>query len=128
MKSHQEPEARLVKAAVEVVSATLARMPASLRHLAEGVRLHLENFPSEEIVKQGFEPDLLGLFIGDSVGAEPNYESPLPPQIYLYLESIYGFCDGDEKAFRKEVRLTYLHELGHFFGWDEEEVAARGLE
>jgi predicted Zn-dependent protease with MMP-like domain len=26
------------------------------------------------------------------------------------------------------VRLTYLHELGHYLGWDEDEIAERGLE
>jgi predicted Zn-dependent protease with MMP-like domain len=26
------------------------------------------------------------------------------------------------------VRVTYLHELGHFLGWDEEDLAARGLD
>jgi predicted Zn-dependent protease with MMP-like domain len=31
-------------------------------------------------------------------------------------------------TFRKEVRLTYLHELGHYLGWDEDQVAAHGLE
>ena len=31
-------------------------------------------------------------------------------------------------AYREEVRITYLHELGHYLGWDEDEVAERGLE
>jgi predicted Zn-dependent protease with MMP-like domain len=32
------------------------------------------------------------------------------------------------EVFRDEVRLTYLHELGHYLGWDEDELAARGLD
>ena len=32
------------------------------------------------------------------------------------------------EAFREETRLTYLHELGHYLGWGEDELAARGLD
>jgi predicted Zn-dependent protease with MMP-like domain len=31
-------------------------------------------------------------------------------------------------AFRAEARLTFLHELGHYLGWDEDQVSARGLD
>ena len=37
-----------------------------------------------------------------------------------------GLIDVD--VFREEVRLTYLHELGHYLGWDEDELTARGLD
>ena len=30
-------------------------------------------------------------------------------------------------VFLREVQITYLHELGHYFGWDEEEIANVGL-
>ena len=46
----------------------------------------------------------------------------------LYLESLWDFAEGDAEIFRDEVRITYLHELGHYLGWGEDEVAARGLE
>ena len=29
--------------------------------------------------------------------------------------------------FLREVRITYLHELGHYFGWDEEQITNVGL-
>ena len=39
-----------------------------------------------------------------------------------------GGASGDEDAdFEDEVRLTYLHELGHHFGWDEGDLEERGL-
>jgi len=31
-------------------------------------------------------------------------------------------------VFKKETRLNYLRELGHYLGWDEDELAARGLD
>jgi predicted Zn-dependent protease with MMP-like domain len=85
------------------------------------------NWPSEAILGEEFEPDILGLFVGDPHGA-PGDPQALPTQILLFLENILDYAEGDEAIFRDEVKLTYLHELGHFFGWDEEEVAARGLD
>jgi predicted Zn-dependent protease with MMP-like domain len=52
----------------------------------------------------------------------------MPPQIFLYMANLWDFAGEDVEAFRSEVRLTYLHELGHFLGWDEDDVASRGLE
>jgi len=52
----------------------------------------------------------------------------MPPQISLYLDNIWTFVEQDRDAFVDEVAVTYLHELGHYFGWDEDELTARGLE
>jgi predicted Zn-dependent protease with MMP-like domain len=46
----------------------------------------------------------------------------------LYIESLWDFADADVDAFREEVRVTYLHELGHYLGWDEDQLTSRGLE
>ena len=70
--------------------------------------------------------DTLGLFTGAEF-AEEN-DVPLPPQIILFLENIWGLVETDEKHFCDEVRTTYLHELGHYLGLDEEELTERGLE
>lgn len=47
--------------------------------------------------------------------------------IALYLGAIAWYCEDEDLIFEDEVRQTYLHELGHHFGWDEEEVEQRGL-
>lgn len=44
------------------------------------------------------------------------------------MENLWDFAEGDVETFRDETRLTYLHELGHYLGWDEDELAARGLD
>jgi predicted Zn-dependent protease with MMP-like domain len=69
------------------------------------------------------------LHVGQEHGGElQDGGIPLPPQILLFLENIRDYAEGDESLYRDEVRLTYLHELGHYLGWDEDEVARRGLE
>jgi predicted Zn-dependent protease with MMP-like domain len=99
-----------------------------VRTAAEAAAVCFEPVPNDAILAEGWEPDILGLFVGHEHGGELSDGQPLPPQILLFLENIWDYAEGDEAIFRDEVRLTYLHELGHYLGWDEDEVARRGLE
>ena len=49
---------------------------------------------------------------------------PQPTQIILFLENLWEFAGTDEAAYREEIRITYLHELGHYFGMDEDDYEA----
>lgn len=122
------PDAELLRLATEVVNRTCKKLPKDIRVLAEAVPIHYEDYPSEEAVSDGIEPDSLGMFWGDSHGTELSRDLPMPPQIFLFLENLWDYAEGDEATYREEVRITYLHELGHYLGWDEDEVAERGLE
>ena len=121
--------ARLATIAQQVVAAAEKRLPADVRTAAKSVPICYESIPNAELQAEGLEADILGLFVGDEHGSEFSGEfSPLPSQILLFLENIWDQAEGEEPAYRDEVRLTYLHELGHYLGWDEDEVARRGLE
>lgn len=50
------------------------------------------------------------------------------PRVILFLDNLWEFSGEKEETFRRECAITYLHELGHYLGWDEDEVTARGLE
>jgi predicted Zn-dependent protease with MMP-like domain len=119
---------RLTQVAADAVGAAQRQLPREIRPLARGVAVHYERAPADELIAEGFEPDILGLFTGSPYGTELSEDQPAPPQILLYLESLWEFADRDIDAFREEVRVTYLHELGHYLGWDEDQVTARGLE
>jgi predicted Zn-dependent protease with MMP-like domain len=119
----------LTRIAEQVVTAAQRRLPAEVRAAASGVPVCYEAAPNEGILAEGWEPDILGLFVGHEHGRElaGDFQN-LPPQILLFLQNLWDFAEGDEEVYRDEVRLTYLHELGHYLGWDEDEVARRGLE
>jgi len=108
------------------VKSTLAALPEPVRQQAAPLPVHFEPMPNDRIQADGYEPDLLGLFIGAPL-AEPE-ASPLPPQILLFLENLWDFAEGDDAVFRQEIRTTYLHELGHYLGLDEIDLEERGLE
>lgn len=119
---------RLVEIASGVVAQTQRKLPENLREAAKSVPVRFEATPDAAVLADGFEPDLLGLFSGNPLGEEGDMGDPMPPQIFLYMSNLWDFSNEDVETFREEVRLTYLHELGHYLGWDEDQVAARGLE
>ncbi len=117
---------RLQSLAQAEVEATLAALPALVRRQAAPLPVSYEAHPQVNLLDDGHDPDLLGLFVGAAL-AEPD-ESPLPPQIILFLENLWDFAEADEEIYREEVRTTYLHELGHYLGLDEIDLEERGLE
>jgi predicted Zn-dependent protease with MMP-like domain len=119
---------RLERVAADVVARTQRELPPEVREVAAQVAVHFEPAPAADVLAEGFEPDLLGLFTGDPLGSEDQAGQAAPPQIHLYMANLWDFAEGDPGVFRDEVRLTYLHELGHFLGWDEDQVTARGLD
>lgn len=119
---------RLTTLAGEVVAATQRRLPAAVREPARRVPVCFETTPGADLIADGLEPDILGLFVGPSHDAEPGATDSVPPQILLFLTNLWDYAEEDVEVYREEVRLTYLHELGHYLGWDESDLEARGLD
>lgn len=114
---------RLAEAEVNQVLRALPREVASAVSLC-AIRLlgsHRELVPEADP-----HWDYLGWFQG-ATWAEAHDSGQTPPCITLFLETIWEVAEGDVEAFRKEVRLTLLHEIGHYLGWDEGAVESRGL-
>lgn len=120
--------AYLKKLALAQVAATLAALPAPLRERAAALPVTFEPVPNTDFVAEGIEPDTLGVFTGPAFADEELSASPLPPQIILFLDNLWDFAAGDEGIFLDEVHTTYLHELGHYLGLDEDDLFDRGLE
>ena len=112
--------------ALSEIEATLAALPEPLREGAEKLPVTFERVPNAGLQADGIEADTLGLFTGAEFAEEGMV--PLPPQIILFLENLWDFAEGDEEIFREEVHTTYLHELGHYLGLDEDDLTERGLE
>jgi len=119
MKHHQT--------ARRVVVETLHRLPSELRDAARQVPVCFEDVPSDALVDDGLDPGILGLFVGAPRHEHAQDPGP-PPQIILYLENILEECEEAGTTFPEEVRRTYLHELGHYLGLDEEALADRDLD
>lgn len=117
---------KLQALALEEIEATLTDLPAPLRERAKQLPVTFERAPNAGLVADGIAPDTLGLFTGAEFTEEGHV--PLPPQIILFLENLWDFAEYDENIFLDEVHTTYLHELGHYLGLDEDDLFERGLE
>ena len=117
---------KLCAVASAEVEATVSALPKPLRVRAGRLPVTFERRSNADLQADGIEPDTLGLFTGAEFVDEGNI--PLPPQIILFLENLRDFAEGSEEIFCEEVRTTFLHELGHYLGLDEDEIAGRGLE
>jgi len=117
--------AELERMARKEVADTLAGLPAELKARAAALPIVYERVPSQAIIDDGFETDILGLFVGHDF-ADENHAT-LPAQILLFLENIWDMVEGDAEEFCFEVRTTLMHELGHYLGLDEDALDERGL-
>lgn len=118
----------LDRLATEEVKATLAALPAPLRERAQALPVTFQARPNQAQQEDGIDADTLGLFVGPEFAEEETTAIPMPPQIILFLENIWDLAEEDEDAFLDEVHTTFMHELGHYLGLDEEDLFERGLE
>lgn len=125
MTSHWQ---RLKTLALDEVEATLEALPGPLRERAQALPVTFERTPNRGLVRDGIEPDTLGLFVGPDYAEVETTPTPMPPQIILFLANLWDFAEADEEIFREEVRTTYMHELGHYLGLNEDDLFDRGLE
>jgi predicted Zn-dependent protease with MMP-like domain len=117
-----------VRMAADEVSAVLKSLPTPLRERAEKVPVTYQPYPTRELVKDGIEGDTLGLFVGPEFAGEVENVAPMAAQVFLFIDNLWDQAEGDPEIFKEEVRTTLLHELGHYLGLDEDDLADRGLE
>jgi predicted Zn-dependent protease with MMP-like domain len=102
--------------AAAIIENAIAELPPEILAEARNVPVLFEEVCARD-------PDILGTY-GHFT---PNEIGEANGPIILYLATIAEFCAEEDEDFPTEVRLTYLHELGHHLGWDEEDLKARGL-
>jgi predicted Zn-dependent protease with MMP-like domain len=117
----------LLGIAQDEVRKIIRELPTDLREQAATLPLTFEAKPGEGWIKDGIESDTLGLFVGSAFKDAGHESHPLPPQIFLFLENTWDFSGANEATYREELRCTYLHELGHYLGLDEDDLDERGL-
>ncbi|MGH7806180.1 MAG: metallopeptidase family protein [Candidatus Binatia bacterium] len=104
----------------EHVRAALDELPPDLAAALENIAVVVEAENPED-------PDLLGLYHGVPLPERGDMAGVLPDTISIYRVPLEeSFPDPNE--LRNEIRITVLHELGHYFGLDEDRIADLGYD
>ena len=113
----------------DAVLSALKRLPKILRSKMENIDVVVEEEASQEILeKMGVRSPrvLLGLYQGipfDRRGF--YYGNVLPDKITLFKNPIESLCRNEEEVENK-VREVVIHEVGHYFGLDDERLEELG--
>ena len=104
-----------------LVEQALIDLPGPFRERLTNVVIIVEDLPPAGIENQGL---LLGLFHGVPRTEKSVFYSTPPDHIYLYQRNIEAISRSEADVGR-QIRATLLHEVGHYFGLNEEEL--RGI-
>lgn len=117
-----------VEAFTRVAKRALAELPAELRNKLTDVPMLVEDLPSEDLVRDGIDPRVLGLFSGEPM-CDPAASGPAvePTAIRLFQRNLESMSEGEEHLL-SEIRTTVLHETAHYFGLEEDDLAKLGLD
>ncbi|MDF3071658.1 MAG: hypothetical protein K0R38_7259 [Polyangiaceae bacterium] len=110
------------------VERTLAELPAPFAERLGAVTILVQPRPTRSMVEDGLDPRLLGLFEGATAAELALGDAPLvATQIYVFSHNLASAFE-DEPSLREEVTITMLHEVGHFFGLEEDDMERLGLD
>jgi len=109
---------------VKVVEETLDSLPEEFRSRIRNVAVLVEDFPPSQPSPQSGQQErlLLGLFHGVPTTKKSVFDLPTgPDHIVLYQKNIEAICSSEAEV-REQIRRTVIHELGHYFGLDENQL------
>ena len=116
-----------------VAEAALRSLPAEIQRYVQNCPIVIEELPSPEMVRDyDVSPQLLGLFVGtpaDEPGASPTWgTSPKegPDRIFLFKRNLEKVAQTRSELV-EQIQITVKHEIGHYLGFDEDELDRLGL-
>jgi predicted Zn-dependent protease with MMP-like domain len=106
-----------------LVEKAMRKLPKDFKDKIKNVAIVVEDWADDETLDEmGIEPPdtLYGLYRGvDLTHRDSGYGNVLPDTVTIYQGPIEEDCD-DEAEMAQLVRETVIHEIGHYFGLDDE--------
>jgi predicted Zn-dependent protease with MMP-like domain len=106
----------------------LDALPRDVRRAIDGVDLALLPLPDPKIhASPDLDPLVLGVYRGVNLLEKSNATIPSDvDRIEIFQRNVERVVS-DRDELREELRITLLHEIGHHLGWDEDDLAVKGL-
>jgi predicted Zn-dependent protease with MMP-like domain len=115
----------------KVVEEAVAALPELFRRKIQNVEFRVAESPnrrqSGRKSPKGREPSLYGLYEGTPYGDRgPDYSMRLPDQITIFRRAIERDCRSRAEMVQC-IQETVLHEIGHYFGLDDNQLDELGI-
>jgi len=111
-----------------IARAAMAGLPEPFASHLHGVLLQVEDFADEALLAEmGIEHplDLTGLYEGIPIGERSvDHSGTLPDRIRLFRRAILDEWIEDGEALEHLVRHVLIHEVGHHFGFSDDDMHA----
>lgn len=107
-----------------LVGEAMDQLPEEFAEMAENVVVVVEDEPSPQLLDEmGLDPDeeLFGSYQGVPLTERDSAYQELPDRIAIYRGPISRCCPTRDEMIA-EIRDTVIHELGHLFGLDDDEM------
>jgi len=120
-----------VEAFEQLVADALDSMPEELMEPMENWQVVVEEWPGpQDLIAAGLSPKdkyaLLGLYHGVPATSRDTHYIAFPDKISLYKGPIEAYAGPDAQRIKDQVRRTLIHEIGHYWGFDEEQLDELG--
>ncbi len=111
-----------------LVNEALDLLPEAIRKAMVNVPVVVSVLPDAWITEEPpWDPRLLGLFSGpDYLQERSDQGMGQTPIIFIFRKNVERICHTDAQIV-EEVRVTVIHEVGHWLGLSEEDLETRGL-
>jgi predicted Zn-dependent protease with MMP-like domain len=112
------------------VANVLDRLPKQFRRRLQNIEIVVEERPTRDLLLSvGLDPrydTLYGLYQGIPLPDRSTLYPPiLPDKITIFSEPLLrDFSDPED--LREQIRTTVLHEVAHYFGFDDDEIDKLG--
>jgi len=110
----------------DIAAAEFERIPGELRQHLGAILFRIEEFPDEETEEEmGLESpfDLLGLYRGIAMPRQSVFDVRSgPDMIFLYRRPILDYWCETGQDLGTLIRHVLIHEIGHHFGFSDEDM------
>lgn len=115
----------------EILNEIFGELPKDIQRALKDVAVILDDQVPEELIHSSsppLDPLALGLFDGIPLPEQGSEGAPTDVNRILIFSDNIALMAADEAKLREELAITLKHEIGHYLGLDEDDLAARGLD